>query len=99
MTKPYYTLISKDPSRNLVYVTCPDLIRPNLGRIYREVRKNSYAYRPWRIIFKDFRGKDYELVMITHWHEPTGGWDRRTNPPIQLEPWHGVAWDALKGNQ
>jgi hypothetical protein len=96
MNKPYYTLISKDPSRNLVYVACPDLIRPNLGRIYREVRRAS---RPWRIIFNDVTGKDYELVLARSFWPLGKGWDRRSNPEVKLEPWHGVAWDALKGNQ
>ena len=93
----YWTLTDKDAHRNLVYVTCRES-KPNLGRVYREVRRASYGYRPWRIIYKDFWGTDYELVMITHWHAPAGGWDRRSNPPIRLERWHGVAWDALKGN-
>jgi len=93
----YWTLINKDPARDLVYITCAE-VKPNLGRVYREVRRASYAHRPWRIIYKDFWDTDYELVMLPCW--PVGGsWDRRTNPPIRLERWHGVAWDALKGSQ
>ena len=92
----YWQVTAKDPDRNLIYVVCPDHAKPNLGRVFREV---SRASRAWRIIYKDFWGKDYELVLLPHWHDPLGGWDRRSNPPVRLQRWHGVAWDALKGHQ
>ena len=95
----YWTLINKDPARDLVYVACRDT-DPDLGRVFREVTRDVYSPRPWRIIYKNAFDIDYEVKLDhSRWPRSYGQWDRRFNPDVVTERWHGVVWDALKGSQ
>jgi hypothetical protein len=96
-----YRLIDKDPSRNIVFVEAwPGEGELDLASAFRQIeslhskRNNN---QPWRVVYKDNEKKEW-LVSLNHstWPKTYANWDRRFNPDVKTERWHGLVWDTLK---
>ncbi len=95
MTNICYRLIDKDYDRKMIFVKSQSF-KSDLSRMFREIERDHYKKdrsRPWRIIYKDGSGTDYEITL----DESYQNWDRRYNPNIKTQRWHGYMWDILKG--
>ena len=44
----------------------------------------------WRVVYKDTDNEWWEMVRVVSWDE--------YEPYMKFEKWHGIVWDALKGN-
>jgi hypothetical protein len=96
-----YRVTEVDAGRNIIYIT-------NFGKrdyfvhssLFRNIEslykfKKSNIHKAWRIVVSNPRISKPDLVTI---NESYLGWDKRYNPHIKEETWHGLAWDALKND-
>jgi hypothetical protein len=102
MSKPYYLVSAVDKHQGMIFIEPVDNSpNVNLGRIFRQIESNHYKpewLKPWRVIYKNAFGIDYEVKLDhTRWPRSYSQWDRRYNPDVKVERWHGHMWDALKG--
>lgn len=102
MANTCYYLRDKDTDRRMIFVESlalkSDLAL--LSRMFREIERDHYKTdrsKPWRIIYKDSFGFDYEITLADNSPFRYQNWDRRYNPQIKTQRWHGHMWDALKG--
>lgn len=98
-TKPYYKVCSIDKNKGLIFVKSMQKIC-DFERLFREIesKQSRLDYtKPWRVIYTDASGLDYEIkIDYTRWPSSYLQWDRRYNPCVKTERWHGFMWDDLK---
>lgn len=97
--KPYYKVRSINKNKGIIFVESMQK-SCDLSRLFRQIEVEQFRLnytRPWRVIYKDASGTDYEIKM-DHTRGPKSylQWDRRYNPSVKTERWHGLAWDNLK---
>jgi hypothetical protein len=102
MKKPYYLVSAVDKQQGIIFVEpTVDSRDIDLGRIFRQIESEHYKpnhMKPWRVIYKNMFGVDYEVKLDhSRWPRSYAQWDRRYNPDVKTEKWHGHMWDTLKG--
>ena len=98
--KPCYIVSSTDRAKNIIFVESrlPSQ-EADLARVFREVECQQYNPNrtgPWRVIYKTNFGVEHEIKLSYTWPRCYEMWDRRYNPDVTTEKWHGHTWDALK---
>ena len=101
MTKPCYIATAIDRDKNMIFVESRWTSKEaDLSRLFREVESKHYKPHytiPWRVIYKNAFGVDYEVKLDhTRWPRSYSQWDRRYNPYVKTERWHGHMWDTLE---
>jgi hypothetical protein len=103
-TKQYH-LISRDRERNLIFIASPpghgELDVASAFRQIESVHWNKANHRkPWRVIYRDTQAQEWEISLDpSRWPRSYANWDRRFNPEVQRQRWHGVMWDTLKNSE
>jgi hypothetical protein len=101
VAKRQYLVSAIDKSKGMIFIESADPTQVvNLPRVFREIESQHYnpKKKEWRVIYKDIFGVDYEVKLdYTRWPRSYAQWDRRFNPHVKKERWHGHMWDALKG--
>jgi hypothetical protein len=98
-----YHVKTIDANRNLIYVGYDAPIGFwDLDSLFRRI-ESRYKHKkgdlnsPWRIVLTSMKNMaDKDIVVSID--ENYNNWDRRYNPHIKSEPWHGLAWDVLKND-
>ena len=98
--KPCYIVSSTDRAKNIIFVESRQPSQEaDLSRVFREVESQQYNPNrngPWRVIYKTNFGVEHEVKLAHTWPRSYENWDRRYNPEVTTEKWHGHVWDALK---
>jgi len=98
-----YYVKSIDANRNLIYLTYDAPIGFwDLGSLFRRIEskyrhKKGTGYLPWRMVLTSLRNTSDKDIVVSL-DENYNNWDRRYNPHVKNERWHGLAWDALKND-
>jgi hypothetical protein len=99
MKKYPYIISTIDKTKRMVFIE-PNDNNVDLSRAFREIESRVPGKdfnKPWRVIYKNHFGVDYEVkIDYEKWPRSYLTWDRRYNPEIKTEKWHGHMWDSLK---
>ena len=100
--KPCYIVSATDRDKNMIFVESRLSSREaDFSRVFREVESQQYNPNrtgPWRVIYKNNFGVEQEIKLAHTWPRSYQNWDRRYNPEVTTEKWHGHMWDTLKAS-
>lgn len=94
-----FAMVEMDYKHNIIFIedianhTGGCTITNDAEAVFRHIDENYSHAAPtpmyWRVVYKDTNNEWWEMIANE---------SRIGNLYIRFEKWHGIVWDALKGN-